>query len=85
MELSLCLLKILGSKIDSFRFMELAEIGRCRASVSPPQTHQGGLLSSIYRLMSFHLDEQNGLLYVSTDKKIFTVSVSVQTVGRATR
>ena len=27
--------------------MELAEIGRCRASGSPPQTHQGGLLSSI--------------------------------------
>ena len=32
---------------DCFRFMDLAEIGRCRASVSPPQTHQGGLLSSI--------------------------------------
>ena len=27
-----------------FRFMELAEIGRCCASVSPPQTHKGGLL-----------------------------------------
>ena len=27
--------------------MELAEIGRCRASVSPPQTHQGGQLGSI--------------------------------------
>ena len=27
--------------------MELAEIGRCRASVSPSQTHQGGLLGSI--------------------------------------
>ena len=24
--------------------MEIAEIGRCHASVSPPQTHQGGLL-----------------------------------------
>ena len=32
---------------DCFRFMEPAEIGRCHASVSPPQTHQGGLLSSI--------------------------------------
>ena len=32
---------------DCFRLMELAEIGRCRASLSPPQTHQGGLLSSI--------------------------------------
>ena len=29
------------------RFMErAAEIGRCRASGSPPQTHQGGLLES---------------------------------------
>ena len=27
--------------------MELAEIGRYRASMSTPQTHQGGLLSSI--------------------------------------
>ena len=32
---------------DCFRFMELAEIGRCRASMFPPQTHQGGLLRSI--------------------------------------
>ena len=32
---------------DCFRFMELAEVGRCRAPVSPPQTHRGGLLSSI--------------------------------------
>ena len=31
-------------RFGCFRFMELAEIGRCRASVSPPQTHQGGLL-----------------------------------------
>ena len=29
---------------DCFRFMALAEIGRCRISVPPPQTHQGGLL-----------------------------------------
>ena len=28
------------SVFDCFRFMELAEIGRCRASLSPPQTHQ---------------------------------------------
>ena len=27
--------------------LELAEIGRCHAPVSPPQTHQGGLLESI--------------------------------------
>ena len=27
-----------------FRFTELAEIGRCRASAPPPQTHQGGLI-----------------------------------------
>ena len=32
---------------DCFRFMELAEIGRCCASGPPSQTHQGGLLSSI--------------------------------------
>ena len=32
---------------DCFRLMELAEIGRCRASLSPPQPHQGGLPSSI--------------------------------------
>ena len=40
----------LAPVFDCFRFMELvelAEIGRCRASVSPPQTHQNGLLSSI--------------------------------------
>ena len=30
-----------------FRFMELAEIGRCRAPISPPQTHRGDLLGSI--------------------------------------
>ena len=30
-----------------FRFMELAEIGKCRASEPPPQTHQDCLLSSI--------------------------------------
>ena len=30
--------------VNGFRFIELAEIGSCRASVSPPQTHQDGLL-----------------------------------------
>ena len=34
------------TNFDYFRFMELAEIERCRASESPPQTHQGGQLSS---------------------------------------
>ena len=31
---------------DYFRFMELAEMRRCRASLAPPQTHQGDQLSS---------------------------------------
>ena len=35
------------NRFGCFRLMELAEIGRCRAPVSLPQTHQGGLLGSI--------------------------------------
>ena len=41
----LSLLVVCASTVfDCFRFMELAETGRCRASVPPPQTHQGGLM-----------------------------------------
>ena len=38
---------VMSAVFNCVRFMELAEIGRCRASLSPPQTHQGGQLSSM--------------------------------------